>query len=210
MKRTMLIILACLLAFAVLGCASEPTVTKQELNNVKNELLTQIDDLTQQNKLLQQEIEKLTKSQAFTGEYSQLFNYALIGDKYCALSVKEDVEVPEILVVPNRYQDTEVAYTGAGLLNALPVKTVIFESGVECSYSLCGWDNNCPTLEKIVFLSEDPKDCILTKQRYPKNCAVMLQMNDAQINGGCLIYSEYIKLLRPLSQLDAETATYIR
>ena len=160
----------------------------------------------------------------FSGDYTQLFNYALVDGKYSALSVKRDMEIPEVLVVPNRYKETQVAYTGTGLLNALPVKTVIFESGVECSYSLCGWDNNCPTLEKIVFLSEDPKDCVFTKLRYPKGFEVMLQMNDAQINGGCLIYvpdasleaykeavwQEYVKLLRPLSELDAETMAYIK
>ena len=141
------------------------------------------------------------------------------------LSVISGIEIPEVLVVPNKYNDIEVAYTGAQLINALPVKTIIFEPGVECSYWLCGEGNNCPTLEKIVFLSENPDDCLKCKLRLSKIMAI--QLNESQINGGCKIYvpdgkieeyknawlgmeGDYGKLLHPLSELDEETAKYIK
>lgn len=158
-------------------------------------------------------------------DYTKYFHFALVDGNYCALSVKQDIPIPEVLVVPNQYKGIPVAYTGSELISALPVKTVIFEAGVECSYQLCGTGNNCPTLEKIVFLSEDPDDSIVGKLRIDKGMA--LQLNDDQIHGDCEIFvpddsveeyvevfapwfPEYEALIRPLSELDAETAAYIR
>ena len=84
-------------------------------------------------------------------DYTKYFNFCLVNGKYCAMSVKRDVEIPEVLVVPNLYNGIEVAYTGTELISGLPVKTIIFEPGVECSYFLCGDGQNCPSLENIIF-----------------------------------------------------------
>lgn len=238
MRKLLSVLLCCLLVPGMLGCSKEEMVTQQEFMAAETELLQKIDALQQElsrvtwesEKLrqeadtLRQELDALTAEVPFDGDYTQFFNYILIDGKYSALSIKQDAEIPEVLVVPNRYQDTEVAYTGASLLDGVAVKTIIFEAGVECSYFLCGCGNNCPTLEKIVILSEDPYDCLFTKLRHPEKCDVMLQLNDAQINGGCLIYvpdeavetyldtiwMEYRKLIRPISELDAETLAYIQ
>lgn len=159
-------------------------------------------------------------------DYTKYFNFVLVDGKYCALSVKQNIEIPEILVVPNQYKGVEVAYTGAELISGLPIKTIIFESGVECSYWLCGSGNNCPALERIILLSENPKDCILDKLAYVGGSPKALQLNEKQINGACKIFvpdnsvgkyketwdffqPEYKKLLTPLSELDEETAKYI-
>ena len=186
--------------------------------------MAEIESLRQQVDGLREQIAELEKADEFTGDYTQLYNYILIDGKYSAVSVKRDMEIPEVLVVPNNYKGVEVAYTGNELINGLPVKTIIFESGVECSAFLCGYGNNCPTLENIVFLSENPDDAIY---REINNDRIMpLQLNNPQLAGGCTIYvpdtsvdayiatwesfPEYASLIRPLSELDAEIMTHIK
>lgn len=161
-------------------------------------------------------------------DYTKYFNFVLVDGKYCALSVKQNIEIPETLVVPNKYNGIDVVYTGVELISGLPVKTIIFESGVECSYSLCGDGNNCPTLEKIILLSENPDDCIVSKLISTASPIPMpLELNKIQLGGTCKIFvpdasleqyketwgawfSKYPELLYSLSDLDENTAKYIK
>lgn len=212
MKNIFCVVLACSLILCLSACAKK-TLTKDEIRTIIKDEVSQALD---------------SKSSTFgtpEDDYTQYFNFALVNGKYCALSVKSGIDIPEVLVVPNKYKGVKVAYTGANLINALPVKTIIFESGVECSYCLCGDGNNCPTLEKIIFLSEDPSKCLKGKLRLAKD--MPLQLNKKQINGECKIYvpddkmeeykkawgpwaHDYAKLMCPLSELDEETAKYIK
>ena len=129
------------------------------------------------------------------------------------------------MVVPNQYKGIEVAYTGANLLDAIPVKTIIFESGVECSYYLCGSEFNCPSLEKIVVLSENPDDFLICKL-FPELFTMNFRLNGRQLKGECKVYvpdssinayknnsrlhPDYSQLVCSLSELDEDTAKYIK
>ena len=234
MKKCIFFCLIICICLSVSGCAAKQEVVSLEVFtaaesqwNMQIQMLQQeVDALKQYADSLQQTIDALTAAESVPEEESlQLFNYYLINGKYCAASVKADVEIPEILTVPNTYNGIEVAYTGNELINGLPVKTIIFEQGVECSAFLCGYGNNCPTLEKIIFLSEDPKDSIY--REINEDYTMPLQLNNPQLAGACKIYvpdgsvDAYIEawesladvygpLIRPLSELDAETLAYIQ
>ena len=233
MKKLVLFCLTVFLLSCTLGCAAEEYAPLQELETAKAALSAQIDGLQQQvdalvqeNETLKQELAALYAEQEAppSDDYTQYFNYILIDGKYCAMSVKQDAKVPEVLVVPNRYQDVEVAYTGNELIQGLPVKTIVFEPGVECSAYLCGYGHNCPTLENIVLLSEDPNDSIYRKIH--GEYLMPLQLNNPQLAGACKIYvpdgsvdayidawmgfsNVYAPLIHPLSELSEELLPYI-
>ena len=216
MKKIFCLFLICFMILSLSACGTE-SLTEEQIRAVIQDELSKSKENAENN----------NNSPFGTPEddYTKYFNFVLIDDKYCALSVKSDIEIPEVLVVPNKYNDIDVVYTGAQLINALPVKTIIFESGVECSYWLCGEGNNCPTLEKIVFLSENPEDCLKSKLRLHDD--MPLQLNNSQLQGKCKIFIpdnkkeeylklwgfnsfQYEKLIHPLSQLDDETSKYIK
>ena len=216
MKKIFCLLLVCFMILSLSACGTK-SLTEEQIRAVIQDELSKSQD----------NVEKDNNSTFGTpdDDFTKYFNFVLVNGKYCALSVRSDIEIPEVLVVPNKYNNIDVAYTGAQLINALPVKTIIFESGVECSYWLCGEGNNCPTLEKIIFLSENPEDCLKGKLRLSDDMA--LQLNESQSNGACKIYvpdgkieeykkawgyraKSYEKLMHSLSELDDETSKYIK
>ena len=106
MKKSILLCLIFCICLAVSGCAAKQEVVSLEAFaaaesqwNMQVELLQQeVADLKQSIDTLQQTIDTLTAEENTPAE-APLFNYYLINGKYCAASVKADVEIPEVLIV---------------------------------------------------------------------------------------------------------------
>lgn len=135
---------------------------------------------------------------------------------YMVIYLNKRNKLPETLIIPSEYNGIKVTAIGDGLLDGANVKTLVIPQSIKLvGYNLCGLGASCPTLEKIVCLSDTPF------------YLVSFALNGSQLNGGCKIYvpenavdnyksfdiggwKSYTDLITTYSNLDDETKNYIQ
>jgi hypothetical protein len=108
---------------------------------------------------------------------NRYFRFTLVDGTYSLLAINYFDDLPEVLQVPSSYKGVPVTRIEGSLLANLPIKVFVIPSTVVAvGNNLCGLGSNCPTLEAIVCLGEQP----FTLGSFA--------LNDAQIKGSLKIF----------------------